>query len=111
MVEPARKKQRIDRDTHHTVAEPVTEAKNTLYVSQLNEKINMQRLRVNLFLLFATLGEVLKVSMNFKKQRGQAFITMRTIDQASLAQISLNGERFFGKPLKVEFSKSETKTL
>ncbi|CAI7093797.1 ATV_collapsed_G0027530.mRNA.1.CDS.1 [Saccharomyces cerevisiae] len=111
MVEPARKKQRIDHDTHHTVAEPVTEAKNTLYVSQLNEKINMQRLRVNLFLLFATFGEVLKVSMNFKKQRGQAFITMRTIDQASLAQISLNGERFFGKPLKVEFSKSETKTL
>lgn len=49
MVEPARKKQRIDHDTHHAVAEPVTEAKNTLYVSQLNEKINMQRLRVNLF--------------------------------------------------------------
>ncbi|CAI4039765.1 hypothetical protein SMKI_09G1750 [Saccharomyces mikatae IFO 1815] len=111
MVEPVRKKQKIDRGTHHIGTEPVTEAKNTLYISQLNEKINMQRLRVNLFLLFATFGEVLKISMNFKKQRGQAFITMRTIDQASLAQISLNGELFFGKPLKVEFSKSETKTL
>ncbi|CAI4064921.1 hypothetical protein SKDZ_09G1710 [Saccharomyces kudriavzevii ZP591] len=111
MVEPARKKQKIDREAHRIAAGPVVEAKNTLYVSQLNEKINVQRLRVNLFLLFATFGEVLKVSMNFKKQRGQAFVTMRTIDQASLAQISLNGELFFDKTLKVEFSKNETKTL
>lgn len=111
MAEPARKKQKTDRDPHRIATEPVAEPKNTLYVSQLNEKINTQRLRVNLFLLFSTFGEVLKVSINFKKQRGQAFVTMRTIDQASLAQISLNDELFFGKTLKVEFSKSETKTL
>ncbi|CCF60456.1 hypothetical protein KAFR_0K01000 [Kazachstania africana CBS 2517] len=87
------------------------EAKSTLYVNNLNTKVNSKKLRVNLYLLFSIYGEVLKVSTNFRKERGQAFITMKGVDDANLALLSLNDEMFFDKKLHVEFSKNDTVTL
>ena len=87
------------------------EPKNTLYVSNLNTKIDVRRLRENLFLLFSIYGEVLKVSINFKTERGRAFVTMRTADEANLALLSLNSEPFFGQPLNIDFSKKDTQGL
>lgn len=100
MVEPAKKKPK-----------PGPNPQRTLYVHNLSDHIGSQRLRTQLYLLFATYGEVIKVSVNVKRQRGQAFVTMRTLDESNLALLSLNNELFFGKPLKVEFSKQETVLL
>ncbi|KAH7581123.1 U2 small nuclear ribonucleoprotein B'' [Nakaseomyces glabratus] len=88
-----------------------TTPKNTLYIRNLNEKINTKRLRHGLFMLFSIYGEVLKVTINFKALRAQAFITLRSVEEASLAKAALEGEVFFNKPLSIEFSKANTKDL
>lgn len=80
----------------------------TIYVHNLSDGIGSQRLREQLYLLFSTCGEVVKVSVNVRKNRGQAFVTMKTLDESNLAVSLLNGETFMGKILSVEFSKQET---
>lgn len=83
----------------------------TLYVHNLSDGVGSQRLREQLYLLFSTCGEVLKVSVNVRKNRGQAFVTMKTIDESNLAARLLNGELFMGRTINVEFSKHETLKL
>lgn len=105
-----RKKQKIKRIiTEEKISK--NEPKHTLYINNLSDHIGSNRLRTNLYLLFSIYGEVINISINTKKQRGQAFITMRTIDESNLAMISLNNEQFFGKPLQIQFSKNDTTEL
>ncbi|AMD21933.1 HFR078Wp [Eremothecium sinecaudum] len=84
--------------------------KNTLYVNNLNDQIRVETLKSNLYLLFSTFGEVLRVSISHK-QRGQAFIIFRSVDEANLAMLSLKNEHLFGKPMHIEFSKADTKDV
>ncbi|KAL6947596.1 hypothetical protein ACO0RG_000171 [Hanseniaspora osmophila] len=77
---------------------------HTLYIHNLNWKIEHGKLRENLYLIFSTYGEVLNIYMNHKL-REQAFITFKSVDEANFAKISLNKEMFFGKPLHIEYSK------
>lgn len=110
MSEPVRKKQKVSKviaKERNSKNEP----KHTLYINNLSDHIGSNRLRTNLYLLFSIYGEVIKISINTKKERGQAFITMRTIDESNLAMISLNNEPFFGKPLQIQFSKKDTTEL
>ena len=67
-------------------AEPEVEPKRTLYVHNLNDRVKIQTLRENLFLLFSTYGEVLQIDMS-KRIRGQAFIVLKTVDEANIALI------------------------
>ncbi|AET37503.1 U2 snRNP complex subunit MSL1 Ecym_1261 [Eremothecium cymbalariae DBVPG len=110
--EAATKKPKHDVKTDISTSETTvpTLPRSTLYVSNLNDQIKLEALKSNLYLIFSTFGEVLKISMS-AKLRGQAFVTLKTVDEANLAMISLRDEPFFGKPLKIQFSKSETKEL
>lgn len=87
--------------------DPSITPKNTLYVQNLNDKIKINTLRESLYMLFVTYGEVLKVAVS-PKHRGQAFIMFRTVDEANLALLSLKDELFFGKNIKLQFSKENT---
>lgn len=113
MEGPARKKRKIRSKskakraalpTKNTAIEP----KHTLYINNLPDHIEVTRLRANLYFLFSIYGEVIKICVNPRRQRGQAFVTMKSIDEANLAVISLDKEPFFGKPLNVSFSVKET---
>ena len=95
-------------EAHKTKRRKLPEPKNTLHVSNLNEKTNTKKLRYSLYLLFSIYGEVLKVQINFRKVRSQAFITMRTVEEATLAKASLDKELFYNKELAIEFSNSNT---
>ncbi|CCE62311.1 hypothetical protein TPHA_0C01550 [Tetrapisispora phaffii CBS 4417] len=116
MTEPAKKKQKT---TPGQVAHPKDKPKgtkksipkSTLYINNLSDGIGSKNLRTNLFLLFSVYGEVIKISVNTKRQRGQAFIRMKNVDQANLAKVSLNGEIFFDKQLQIEFSANEMKAV
>lgn len=124
-MEPATKKQKTASTTNAntsttrgtdktiTIATPtkiksVPEPSNTLYINNLNTKINTKKLRTNLFLLFSMYGEVIKITINFKKERGQAFILFKSIDDANIAKLALNNELLFDKPLSIQFSKKNT---
>lgn len=82
--------------------------RNTLYINNLNEKVSTRKLRISLYMMFSTYGEVLKIYINFKRQRGQAFVTLRTPEEAQLAKVSLQGEIFFDKELHIDFSKANS---
>ncbi|KAL3233604.1 hypothetical protein RNJ44_03644 [Nakaseomyces bracarensis] len=108
---PVAKKRRFHDDDKVNKRRKVAEPKNTLHVSNLNEKTNTKKLRYSLYMLFSIYGEVLKVQLNFRRLRSQAFVTMRTTEEATLAKASLDKELFFNKELQVEFSNNNTVQL
>ncbi|CAR24351.1 U2 snRNP complex subunit MSL1 [Lachancea thermotolerans CBS 6340] len=93
-----------------STAEETISPKKTLYVNNLNDKIKVQTLRENLYLLFSTYGEVLQINVS-NKNRGQAFIVLRTPDEANVAMISLQKETFFEKELHIQFSRQDSKLV
>ncbi|CAG8567260.1 8535_t:CDS:2 [Acaulospora morrowiae] len=72
----------------------------TLYVRNLNEKINKEELRRSLYSLFSAYGRILDiVALKTIKMRGQAFIVFKEIQSATTAMRGLNGFMFYDKPM------------
>jgi len=72
----------------------------TLYVRNLNDKINKQDLRLSLYILFTTYGVVIDVvASKTPKYRGQAFITFRDVPSATQAMRALEGFNIFGREM------------
>lgn len=72
----------------------------TLYVRNLNDKINKQDLRLSLYTLFTTYGVVIDVVASKTAQnRGQAFIAFRDVPSATQAMRALEGFNVFGRDM------------
>ena len=72
----------------------------TLYVRNLNDKIKMQEMRINIYLLFSTFGEISQVRMRETMQlRGQAFVVFKEQMSADRAKLELQGFMMFGKQI------------
>lgn len=81
----------------------------TLYVNHLNEKINLDLLRENLYYLFSQFGDVLEINVRkSKKMRGQAFIVYKDINEATRAKVSLNNFLFLGSRISVDYAKTKS---
>ena len=79
----------------------------TLYVKNLNTKINKQIMIHNLYLLLSAFGDV--ISINLK--RGFAFVIFANFNLASLALRTLQNEEFFEKPLVLNYAVKESKVI
>lgn len=80
-----------------------------MYCQNLNEKIKLVDLKNSLFQLFSTYGEVHEVHAKKNvRQRGQAYVVMQNEKCAEQAIKTLRGYPFFGKPLRLNFSKKES---
>jgi len=76
------------------------QANQTLYVTNLNDKINKQDLRMALYTLFTTYGTVLDVvALKTMKMRGQAHIVFRDVNSAGAAMRALQGFNLLGKDM------------
>ena len=76
------------------------QAIQTLYVTNLNDKINKQDLRMALYTLFTTYGTVLDVvALKTMKMRGQAHIVFRDVNSAGAAMRALQGFNLLGKDM------------
>ncbi|CCH44563.1 U1 small nuclear ribonucleoprotein [Wickerhamomyces ciferrii] len=85
---------------------------STLHISNLNDNIHYDTLKHNLYILFTTFGDVLEINIpGNNKLRGQAFIVFTDPKSANIAMRSLQGDEFFGKKLKFDFSHEESKVL
>ncbi|KAF3920573.1 hypothetical protein ABW21_db0200118 [Orbilia brochopaga] len=72
----------------------------TLYISNLNDKIHKPDLKIALYTLFSTYGVVLDVvALKTMKMRGQAHIAFRDLAGASSAMRACQGMSFFGKEM------------
>ena len=72
----------------------------TLYINNLNDKVNKDELRHQLFSLFMTYGKVLDVvAQKGPKRRGQAFLVFADLAEATAAMRACEGFIFYDKPM------------
>ena len=72
----------------------------TLYVKNLNDKVNKDELRRQLFALFTTYGRLIDVvALKTQKMRGQAFLVFSDLAGATAALRACEGIVFYDKPM------------
>lgn len=80
--------------------DPAVQPNTTLYINNLNDKINKEELRTQLYALFATYGKVIGVvATKSPKMRGQAFLVFADLAGATSAMRACAGMTFYDKPL------------
>jgi RNA recognition motif-containing protein len=89
--------------------EPQREPSQTVYLSNLNEKVRKDELRHCLYALCSQFGPILDiVATKTLKMRGQAFVVFKDISSASSAVHKLSGFPFFDKPMKAQYAESKS---
>ena len=82
---------------------------STVYVQNLNERVKIPDLKNSLFQLFSQFGEVHEVHAKRNiKLRGQAFVVAPDETIAENMIKELRGTMFYGKPLRLNFSKKDS---
>lgn len=72
----------------------------TLYIRNLNDKVNKEELRIQLYALFTTYGRIIDVvAMKSQKMRGQAFLVFTDLAGATAAMRACEGIVFYDKPM------------
>lgn len=93
-----RKRQRLD-------------ASNTLYLTNLNSDIKPIKMRENLYILFSSFADILKLSYPRKNYRGQAWIVVGSADEAKECIEKLDGFQIFDKTLTVKVARKDSKIV
>eukprot|EP00931_Biecheleriopsis_adriatica_P034681 TRINITY_DN2000_c0_g3_i1.p1 TRINITY_DN2000_c0_g3~~TRINITY_DN2000_c0_g3_i1.p1 ORF type:complete len:241 (-),score=67.70 TRINITY_DN2000_c0_g3_i1:39-761(-) len=84
-------------------------ANQTLYVNNLNDKINVETLKKSLKEVFAAFGGIIDiVAMKSLKRRGQAWIIFKEVSAATNSLKSLQGFPFYNKPMRIAYSRSKS---
>jgi U2 small nuclear ribonucleoprotein B'' len=81
----------------------------TLYVNNLNDSVNKDELRSQLFALFTTYGKIIDiVASKSKTMRGQAFLVFTDLAGATSAMRACEGMVFYDKPMRIDYAKSKS---
>lgn len=77
----------------------------TLYIKNLNDHIQKEELRAQLYSLFTTFGRIIDViALKNTKMRGQAFLVFADLASATAAMRACEGMSFYEKPMVRLFS-------
>lgn len=72
----------------------------TIYIQNLNDKINKEQLKKSLYHLFSQFGSILDiVALKTMKLRGQAWIVFDSIQTSTSAINKMDGYDIFGKKM------------
>ncbi|KIY51623.1 RNA-binding domain-containing protein [Fistulina hepatica ATCC 64428] len=81
----------------------------TLYINNLNDKINKDEMRLQLYALFTTHGKIIDIVISkTPRLRGQAFLVFTDLASATLAMRSCQGMVFYDKPLRIAYAKTRS---
>jgi len=81
----------------------------TVYVNNLNDKINVETLKKSLREVFAAFGGIVEiVAMKSLKRRGQAWIIFKEASSATNALKSLQGFPFYNKPMRINYARTKS---
>ncbi|SBT71130.1 U2 small nuclear ribonucleoprotein B'', putative [Plasmodium malariae] len=84
----------------------------TLYVNNLEEKINVNDLKYLLYEFFCPYGNVLDVVLKKSNRlRGQAFVIFSNIASSTLAYKNLKGKSFLNKNININYAKTKSKKI
>ncbi|KAJ5736684.1 U1 small nuclear ribonucleoprotein A [Penicillium malachiteum] len=93
-------------------AKAVGAPNQTLYCTNLPDKLRKYDLRLSLYTLFSTYGTVLDVvAMKTSKMRGQAHIVFKDVQASTQALRALQGFEFFGKQMKIVYGKGTSDVI
>ncbi|KAF8925893.1 hypothetical protein BGZ47_002989 [Haplosporangium gracile] len=91
---------------------PAIDPNQTIYIRNLNEKINKIELKRSLYCLFSAYGKVISiVASKTKRDRGQAFIAFSDIVSATAALRGLQGFNFYDRPMEIQYAKSKSHAI
>ncbi|TFK43585.1 hypothetical protein BDQ12DRAFT_675224 [Crucibulum laeve] len=81
----------------------------TLYINNLNDKVNKEELRIQLYALFTTYGKIIDVvASKSERMRGQAWLVFTDLAGATSAMRACDGMVFYDKPLHIDYAKSKS---
>ncbi|PBK72691.1 RNA-binding domain-containing protein [Armillaria solidipes] len=81
----------------------------TLYINNLNDKVNKDELRTQLFALFTTYGKLVDiVASKSPAMRGQAFLVFTDLAGATAALRACEGMMFYDKPMHIDYAKTKS---
>merc|ERR1740117_1607302 len=81
----------------------------SLYVNNLNDKINVETLKKSLREVFAAFGGIIDIiAMKSLKRRGQAWIIFKELSSATNALKSLQGFPFYNKPMRIAYARTKS---
>jgi len=88
----------------------------TLYVKNLNDKINKGELKRALYMVFSTYGPVLdiittRVGSKTQSMRGQAHVVYRDIQTSTQAMRALQSFDLFGKEMVIVYGKGQSNII
>merc|ERR1711935_298543 len=83
---------------------------HTIYINNLNEKVKKEDLKKSLYAIFSQFGQIMDiVALKTLKMRGQAFVIFKEVPSADAAIKSMQGFPFYDKPMRIAFSRMESK--
>jgi RNA recognition motif-containing protein len=83
--------------------------RETVYVNNLNERINKEEVKKSLYAAFSQFGPILDiVAIKSFRMRGQAFIVFRDISSATQAVRQMQGFPFYDKPMRLAYAKTKS---
>ncbi|KAK3712566.1 hypothetical protein LTR37_009009 [Vermiconidia calcicola] len=84
----------------------------SIYIQNLPEKLQKDDLRRELYMLFSPYSPIIDITaLKNSKMRGQAHILFRDVQGATQAMRSCQGFEFFGREMKISYSKNRSDTL
>ncbi|KAE8147033.1 RNA binding domain protein [Aspergillus avenaceus] len=84
----------------------------TLYCTNLPDKLRKYDLRLSLYTLFSTYGTILDVvAMKTKRMRGQAHIVFKDVQASTQAMRALQGFEFFGRQMNIVYAKGTSDVI
>jgi len=84
----------------------------TIYVNNLNEKINKTELKKALYSIFSRYGTVVDIiALKTDKMRGQAFVAFKDIASATNALREMQSFPFYDKPMRIAFAKTKSDSI
>ncbi|KAF8076330.1 hypothetical protein FPV67DRAFT_1407754 [Lyophyllum atratum] len=81
----------------------------TLYINNLNDKVNKEELKLQLYALFTTYGKIIDIiASKSQSMRGQAFLVFTDLAGATSAMRACEGMMFYEKPLHIDYAKGKS---
>lgn len=81
----------------------------TIYVNNLEDKINVDKLKSLLYEFFCSYGIILDIVIKKSKtSRGQAFIVFNSVASSTLAMKGLQGKLFLNKKININYAKTKS---
>ncbi|XP_010475448.1 PREDICTED: U2 small nuclear ribonucleoprotein B'' 2-like [Camelina sativa] len=81
----------------------------SIYIKNINEKVNKEELKRSLYCLFSHFGRILDVvALKTPKLRGQAWVVFTEVTAASNAVRQMQNFPFYDKPMRIQYAKSKS---